>query len=112
MKTEKIKDLVIAIKGAGEMATGTACRLFNANFKRIFMMEVQNPVAVRRKVSFCETIYDGTTSVEGITAIKISDTADIQTAWDTNQIPVMVDPDWHTIKALSPHVVIDAIIAK
>ena len=53
MKPKKIKDLVIAIKGAGEMATGTACRLFNANFKNIFMMEIQNPVAVLRKVSFC-----------------------------------------------------------
>jgi xanthine dehydrogenase accessory factor len=94
------------------MATGTACRLFNANFKHIFMMEIQNPVAVRRNVSFCETAYDGTTRVEGITAIKISDTAGIQSAWDNHQIPVVVDPDWRTIKALSPQVVIDAIIAK
>ncbi|WP_300463915.1 selenium-dependent molybdenum cofactor biosynthesis protein YqeB [Desulfobacula sp.] len=112
MKSKKIKDLVIAIKGAGEMATGTACRLFNANFKYIFMMEIQNPVAVRRNVSFCETAYDGTTCVEGITAIKTSDTAEIQSAWNRHQIPVVVDPDWHTIKALRPHVVIDAIIAK
>ena len=29
---EKIKDLIIAVKGAGEMATGTACRLFQSNF--------------------------------------------------------------------------------
>ncbi len=52
--TETIKELIIAVKGAGEMATGVAWRLFQANFKKIFMMEIDNPMAVRRQVSFCE----------------------------------------------------------
>lgn len=107
-----IKDLVIAIKGAGEMATGIACRLFQANLKHIFMMEIETPIAVRRKVSFCEAIHDGSISVEGIEAKKISDMDDIVSAWADNCIPVLVDPDWNAVKVVHPHVVIDAVIAK
>ncbi len=110
MKT--MKNLIIGIKGAGEMATGTACRLFQSNFKRIFMMETDNPMAVRRQVSFCEAIHDDQIIVEGITARKIIHPDEIQAAWDSNTIPVIVDPDWESIKAIQPHVVIDAIIAK
>ncbi len=94
------------------MATGLACRLFQANFKHIFMMDIETPVAVRRKVSFCEAIHDGSIIVEGIEAKKISDVDEIPSVWVGNRIPVLVDPDWTAVKAMHPHVVIDAIIAK
>ena len=35
--TIPLKDRVIIIKGAGEQATGIACRLYRANFKRILI---------------------------------------------------------------------------
>jgi len=94
------------------MATGVAWRLFQSNFKNIFMMEIENPIAVRRQVSFCEAIHDENIFVEGVEAIKIFQPDDIGTAWDSTRIPVIVDPDWKFIKAIRPHVVIDAIIAK
>ena len=107
-----LKELVIAIKGAGEMATGIATRLFQANFKHIFMVEIENPVAVRRKVSFCEAIHDGWAEVEGVRATRVKNIKDISLAWANNCIPVLVDPDWKAIKTLRPQVVVDAIIAK
>ncbi|MDM8544477.1 selenium-dependent molybdenum cofactor biosynthesis protein YqeB [Desulfococcaceae bacterium HSG9] len=112
MTKTHIKNLVIAIKGAGEMASGIAWHLFQANFKHIFMMEIEHPVAVRRQVSFCEAIHDGSISVEGVTAKKASDIDQIRTAWNNSHIPVVVDPGWDMIKAIRPHIVIDAIIAK
>ena len=112
MMTIRLNELVIAIKGAGEMATGTACRLFQANFKRIFMLEIPVPMAVRRQVSFCEAIHDEEIVVEGIKAKIVSDIDIIHSAWENNCIPVIVDPDWKSIKKIRPHVVIDAIIAK
>ncbi len=107
-----IKDLVIAIKGAGEMATGLACRLFNANIRHIFMLDINAPMAVRRQVSFCEAIYDGSITVEGVTAKKVADKYSIPFSWQNNEIPVLVDPLWSSINAIQPHIVIDAIIAK
>jgi len=112
MTKTNLKDLVIAIKGAGEMATGIAWHLFQANFKHIFMMEIEHPIAVRRQVSFCEAIQDGSIIVEGVTAKKVSDIDQIRAAWDNNYIPVVVDPGWDTIKVIRSDVVIDAIIAK
>jgi len=108
----QLKDLVIAVKGAGEMATGTAWRLFQSNFKQIFMMEISKPMAVRRKVSFCEAIHDGQIMVEGVKARKVLHPEEIRDVWQDNDIPVLVDPQWKAIKSLHPHVVIDAIIAK
>lgn len=110
--TTPLTKLVIAVKGAGEMATGLACRLFQANFKHIFMMDIETPVAVRRKVSFCEAIHDGSIIVEGVEAKKISDMDEIPSVWAGNCVPVLVDPGWKAVKAMHPHVVIDAIIAK
>jgi xanthine dehydrogenase accessory factor len=107
-----LKDLVIVIKGAGEMATGMACRLFRANFRHLVMLETDMPMAVRRSVSFCEAVYDGAITVEGITARRAETFSDIPRIWEAGQVPVLKDPGWNVIPDLGPQVVIDAIIAK
>ncbi len=108
----KIKDLVIGIKSAGEMATGIACRLFNANIKNIFMLETQSPLAVRRQVSFCETIYEKSITVESVNAQLTKDMYKVPFVWQENKVPIIIDPEWRSIQAIHPHVVIDAILAK
>ncbi len=108
----KLNKIVIGIKGAGEIASGIACRLFKSNIKHIFMMETENPLAVRRQVSFCESVHDGKIIVEGVEAIKITSCDRIHQSWNENKIPVIVDPDWKSVKTLNPDVVVDAIIAK
>jgi len=111
-KMKTLKNLIIAVKGGGDLATGVAWRLFQSNFKNIFIMETPNPLAVRRQVSFCEAIYDDNIIVEGVKAKKIFQPEDITIAWQNNNIPVLIDPEWKAIKEIRPHVVIDAIIAK
>ncbi len=108
----KLNKVIIGIKGAGEIASGIAYRLFKSNIRNIFMMETRNPLAVRRQVSFCEAVHDGKIIVEGVEAIKINSSDEIEHAWNKNRIPVMVDPDWKSIEIVKPHVVVDAIIAK
>ncbi len=112
MAIQSLSQLSICIKGAGEMASGVACRLYSANFKKIVMLEVKNPLAVRRKVSFCEAIYDDIQTVEGINAVKISQISEIENTWASNNIAVITDPDWVTLKRKPFAVVIDAILAK
>ena len=55
---------MIGIKGAGEMASAVAGRLYMANCRRIFMMEIPSPLAVRRAVSFCEAVHEGRKTIE------------------------------------------------
>jgi xanthine dehydrogenase accessory factor len=58
---EKLNDLVIRIRGAGEMATGAAHRLASCHFK-VCMAETPNPQAVRIEVAFSEAIKARTIS--------------------------------------------------
>jgi len=55
----KLQNITILIRGAGEMASGIACRLYRSNLRRIIMTDIHEPLAVRRAVSFCEAIPDG-----------------------------------------------------
>jgi xanthine dehydrogenase accessory factor len=109
---KEMNDLIILIRGAGEMASGVAHRLYQSHFK-ICMLEIPTPLAVRRKVSFCEAIYEGEKEVEGVRAEFISAHKEIQSLWDRGKIPLLVDPDGKkTRRFLKPDVLIDAILAK
>lgn len=109
---KRIEDLIILIRGAGEMASGVAHRLFKCHFK-ICMLEIDHPLAVRREVSFCEAVYDGEKEVEGVRAKLISKHTDIYSMWDEEKIPILIDPEGReTISFLKPDILVDAIMAK
>lgn len=105
-------DLTIAILGAGEMATGIAHRLYSAGFRRIVMSDIPKPIAVRRNVSFCEAVYEGAVTVEGVRAELIGDISGAPALWDRGSIPVLVDSEAAFVSALGPDVLVDAIMAK
>jgi xanthine dehydrogenase accessory factor len=107
-----LKDRVILIKGAGEMATGVACRLFGSNLRRILLLETAAPLAVRRRVSFCEAVHEGSQKVEGIEAVLISKEAERLNAWEKGKVAVLVDPQGASVSSLKPDILIDATLAK
>src|SRR4030043_1133541 len=107
-----INDLIILIRGAGEMASGVAHRLHQSHFK-ICMLEIPHPLAVRREVSFCEAIYQGKKEVEGVQAKFISQQDQIQSVWKEGKIPLLIAPDLKKVKNfLKPDALIDAVMAK
>ena len=107
-----MKGLRIVIKGAGEMASGIAHRLYMANITNLLLTEIPEPITVRRTVAFSEAIYEGHMKVEGVDAEHVTDIAELHDLWKHRKIGVMVDPQWKIIRDLKPHVVIDAIMAK
>jgi len=107
-----LSKLKIGIKGAGEIASGIACRLYGAHMRRIVMLEVPSPLAVRRKVSFCEAVYDGSQKVEGVMGRRVQSATEVLQAWKAAEIAVRVDPRWQTIGEMDLDVVIDATLAK
>ncbi|MDD5285130.1 MAG: selenium-dependent molybdenum cofactor biosynthesis protein YqeB [Desulfuromonadaceae bacterium] len=109
---KELRELVILIRGGGEMATGVAVRLYRSNFRRILMLETASPLAVRRRVSFCEAIIEESMTVEGIEAVRVADEHEIQAAWDAGRIALRVDPTAESVKSSRPDVLIDAILAK
>ena len=109
---KSIGELIILIRGAGEMASGVAHRLHQSNFK-ICMTEIPHPLAVRREVAFCEAIYEGEKVVEGVRAKLISKPEEIESIWKKRHIPILIDPDGKKTRGfLKPDVLVDAIMAK
>ncbi len=113
MVSEKsLRDLVILVRGAGEMASGVAHRLHRAHFK-ICLLEIAKPLAVRRNISFCEAVYDGEKEVEGVYARLISQAEEVPSVWKNGKIPLLIDPaGGRTRAAIKPDVLIDAVMAK
>lgn len=133
------KNLLIICRGAGDLATGIIHRLHRAGH-RVIALETDYPAAIRRQVSFCEAVYDGSAAVEGVTARLVPALADAGTdtetysgindapaahiaseKWDSSaieavleagEVPLLIDPKGESIALLKPDVVVDAIIAK
>lgn len=104
--------MTIAIKGAGDLASGVAVRLRKSGFRKIFMLEVPQPLAVRRNVTFCEAVYEGQIEVEAIRAVKVSKVSEFDAVWKSGNIAVLVDPAWTSLKEFVPDVLVDGILAK
>ena len=110
-ETEEMEQLIVLIKGAGEMATGVAHRLFRSGF-RVCLTEIAEPLAVRRAVSFCEAVFEEEKEVEGVKARLVGGEDEIRRAWAQGWLPLIVDPGANIRKILKPEVMVDAILAK
>jgi xanthine dehydrogenase accessory factor len=98
---------MVIIRGAGELASGVAHRLFVCGFRPI-MLELAEPRMIRRTVCFAEAIYAGQWTIEGVRAIRAAAPPECF----TDCIPVIVDPSGEVIRALGPHILIDARMKK
>lgn len=131
----KKQDMLIIVRGGGDIATGTIYKLFKSGFL-VLVLETDYPSAIRRQVSVCEAVYNNETIVEDMTAVKIEpdgwnqyikqDTIsnneaafmreqllkEIQNCYENRKVPVLVDTKGISIEILKPHVVVDAILAK
>ena len=107
----KLSEIMVCVKGGGDIASGVVWRLHQCGF-RIFITEIDQPMAVRRKVAFCEAIYDGNAVVEGIEASRISRADDVDEIWEQGKIPIIIDPNCDAKSVIKPDVIIDAILAK
>lgn len=107
------KKILIICRGGGDLATGIVHRLFRAGFP-VLVLETDSPAAIRRQVSFSEAVYDGTVTVEGVTAERIASAnrASVNHVLEEGRVPLLVDPEGSSIPLLKPDIVVDAIIAK
>jgi hypothetical protein len=64
--------VLVLIRGGGDLASGVAMRLYRAGL-RVVITELQQPLAVRRLVSFAEAIYSGEVTIEGVTGRRVID---------------------------------------
>jgi len=106
-----MNNILVIIRGGGDLATGVAVRLFRAGFS-VIILEIDHPTVIRLPVSFAGAVYEGKVIVEGIEAVLISSWEKAEKITKLNKVPVLVDPKGNCIKKLSPAVLVDAILAK
>ncbi len=103
--------MLVIIRGAGDLATGIALRLYRAKMN-IIMTDLPVPTSIRRTVCFSEAIRHGEVSVEGISA-RLAETPEQALALTKDGfVAVMADPEGNCIRTLHPDAVVDAILAK
>ncbi len=102
---------LVLVRGGGDLGTGVAHRLHRAGF-RIVIVELPQPVVIRRAVAFASAVYDGQVQVEGVEARLAEDQAQARDLIRRGVVPVIVDPVGEMTPALHPDVVVDARMAK
>jgi len=101
----------VIIRGGGDIGTGVACRLCRSGFK-VVITEMEKPLVIRRTVAFAQAVYEGRTTVEGLTAIKAGETKEIGAILNDGHVPVIIDPACTLAREINAKVVVDATLAK
>jgi len=108
---EASKNVLIAVKGAGDLATGVMHRLKRAGFA-VMATELAHPTVLRRTVAFAEAIALGQMTVEGITAQRADAIEDIRLILENNFVPILIDPDGLALQKIQPDVLVEATLLK
>ena len=103
--------MLVMIKGAGDIASGIAMRLWRAGIN-VVMTDLPRPSSIRRTVCFSEAVYRGETMIEEVRARRAENAADALRLLEENILPVIVDPKAESAKELHPEVIVDAVLAK
>ncbi|NPV55696.1 MAG: EF2563 family selenium-dependent molybdenum hydroxylase system protein [Anaerolineae bacterium] len=106
-----MNDSVILVRGGGDLASGVVHRLFRCGIK-VVVAELPNPLAVRRSVSFANTVYTGKHQVEDISAVLVRSAVEIEKTIKAGLVPVIVDPEMEIVRDLDPKIVVDARMIK
>ena len=98
------------VRGAGDLATGVAMRLYRAGFA-VVMTELAQPMVVRRTASLADAVTEGRWRVEELVGVRAT-AGDAPQALGRGEVPVLIDPGKDAIRQLAPRVVVDGIMAK
>ena len=106
---------LVLIRGGGDIASGVALRLHHVGFD-VVILELEQPLAVRRTVSFAEAVYEGSHTIEGVTA-RLATPDQYTNIYETGEIPVLIDPNANILAnslLINPQstIVIDARLIK
>jgi xanthine dehydrogenase accessory factor len=107
----RIRETLVAVKGAGDLASGVIHRLVRAGFP-VMATELAQPTVVRRTVAFAEAVAQETMSVEGVTARLATSPEEVKTAISWGEVPVIVDEDVTILKQIRPTVLVEATLSK
>ena len=102
---------LVLLRGGGDLGTGVAARLWRSGFS-VIVVEIAQPLAVRRLVSLAEAVYEGEVAIEDLHGRRAKDTEAARTILEEGDIPVLIDPSAESRHALNPSAIVDARMTK
>jgi len=102
---------LVILRGGGDLATGIAARLHRSGFA-ILVLEVAQPLAIRRLVALAEAVYEGETQVEDLHGRRVESTAQAWGVLENGGIPVRVDPEANSLRETPAAALVDARMTK
>jgi xanthine dehydrogenase accessory factor len=105
-------DLRILVRGANDVGSAVAHRLFAAGYS-VVIHEIPQPTTTRRRMSFTDTIFDGRATLDGVEAHLIKRLYLLRGALVAHQfIPVVVKDPQELMRILRPQILVDARMRK
>jgi xanthine dehydrogenase accessory factor len=74
--------------------------------------ELPFPLVIRRKVALATAVFERIVKVDGIVGRRAKGDDEISTAWEKDEVPVLVDPQASVVTRIHPTVLVDATMAK
>ena len=103
---------LILVRGGNDIGSAVAHRLFTAGYL-VVILEAPQPLTVRRGMAYAQAIYDGTVTLEGVTAECVASVEEIEVRLrDRREIPVLGVSGDAILDALRPQVIVDARMRK
>jgi len=101
----------ILVRGGGDLASGVISRLHREGWQ-VLVVELEQPLSVRRAVSFGQAIFSGTIVINNILAQRVNSPGEIEEVLAKENVPVMVDPQATVRDFFNPDVMVDARMRK
>ncbi len=92
-------DVLVLLRGGGDLATGVAYRLHQAGFPLI-VLELPWPLVVRRRVALATAVFEDEVQIEGLTGRRVEDLNEAKHQAMTGVIPVIVSPQLPELSSL------------
>jgi xanthine dehydrogenase accessory factor len=103
---------IIMIRGSGDIGSAVAHTLFRADYA-VVIHDSSKPGATRRKMSFCDAIFDGTAALDGVSARLFDDIPELAASLNPHDLVPLTTMDLSSIlAALKPDVLVDARMRK
>jgi xanthine dehydrogenase accessory factor len=102
----------ILVHGSGDVASAVAHILFKSGY-RVVIHDSLQPSATRRRMSFCDAIFNGNALLDGVSARLVNDISDLKAQIEAHALIPITTQDFSVILYnLQPEIMIDARMRK
>ena len=102
----------VLVRGVSDIGSAIAHRLFGEGYAAM-IHDDELPTSTRRGMAFADAVFDGWTSLEGVTATRATDIGQVRELLTSGQsIPVYVKDLESLLTGLAPAVLVDARMRK